>query len=178
MKSALPQTVFATGICIAAISGYGFWYAAVGAKSVAVSDLDSQILAKTETASRIASARTSLAQIAGDEANIQNYFVPETGVVTFIDSLQAKGKALGATVDVLSVSSTGSKPAASSLAFSLAISGTFDSVMRTVGAIEYAPYALTISELSVTKAAKNGWRANMNLLVGSVSALRSATSTP
>lgn len=179
MKSILSHTVLAACACIVAILCYGFWYTAVGEKSVAVADLESQILTKTETTNRIASARASLAQIAGDEASIQSYFVPETGVVAFIDALQAKGKALGATVDVLSVSATDSSVTATpSLTFSLSIDGTFDAVMRTVGAIEYAPYDLTLSGLSITQVTKGNWHAGMNLRVGSASATQSATSTP
>ena len=49
--------------------------------------------------------------------------------------------------------------------------------MSTIGAIEYAPYDLTISSLSVTQGTENGWHANLNILVGSVSATQFATST-
>jgi hypothetical protein len=176
MKSPLLHIILACSVCVATMIGYGFWYATVGAKSIAVANLESQISEKTEAASRIASARASLAEIAGDEASMQNYFVPETGVVAFINNLEAQGRAQGASVSVLSVSTSGAG-AQPTLTFSITIKGTFDAVMRTVGAIEYAPYDLSISALSLGQEGSNSWHANLNLLVGSVSA-SIATSTP
>lgn len=176
MKSTFFHLVLASSVCAIVVIGYGFWYAAVDAKSVAVATLENQIAAKTTTAKRVASSRASLTDIAGDEATIRNYFVSEAGVVAFIDALQARGKAQGAIVDVLSVSSAGAATTEKSLVLSLAVSGTFSAVMNTVGAIEYAPYDITVSELSVTKT-KDGWHAALRILVGSVSATQAATST-
>lgn len=173
MKSPLLQAVFAACVCVVALVGYGFWYAAVGEKSVAVADLQNQIVTKAGTASRIASSRASLAQIAGDEATIRSYFVSETEIVAFINALQERGRKQGATVSVSSVSSSESAAPVPALMLSLTISGTFDAVMRTVGAIEYAPYDLTVSGFSITRGAQSDWHATLNILVGSVSATRS-----
>lgn len=174
MKSPLSHLIVACIACIGAVVGYGYWYAAVGAKSIAVANLENKVATRGATANRIASSRASLAEIAGDEATIQNYFVSETGVVAFIDSLQSRGKALGAAVDVLSVSSA-STTAVPSLVFSLSVTGPFSAVMSTVGAIEYAPYDLTISAFSLTKA-KDTWRTTLSLLVGSAAASKSTPS--
>jgi len=169
MKSPLLHLIFASLACVAMLVGYGVWYASVKAKSVAVANLENQISIKTETESRITSTRASLAEIAGDEATLQSYFVPETGVVAFIDHLDAQGQTLGATVSVLSVatSDAGAQP---ELTLTLTVEGTFDAVMRTIGAIEYAPYDLSISRLSLQQSAKNTWHADLNLHVGSVPA--------
>ena len=176
MKSSLAHFLLALVICVIAVIGYGVWYAAVAAKSAAVADLESRIAAKKETAARIASARASLADIAEEEAVIRNYFVPETGVVSFINTLEARGQTQRATVRVLSVSAKniGGEPV---LAFSLAVGGTFEAVMRTVGAIEYAPYALSVSSLSMKQDGTESWVADLGLLVGSAPP-RSATDTP
>ncbi|MEK7144473.1 MAG: hypothetical protein AAB794_01260 [Patescibacteria group bacterium] len=177
MKSPLIHSLVAIIVCVMVSIGYGMWYAAVGAKSVEVVNLEDKVVIKTETINRVASSRASLAEIADDEATIRSYFVPETGVVAFIDSLQSRGEAQGATVSVLSVSPAGATAATPSLVFALSIDGTFEAVMSTIGAIEYAPYDLTISSLSVTQGTENGWHANLNILVGSVSATQFATST-
>lgn len=169
MKSPLFHAILAGAVCVVMITGYGVWYVIVEAKSIAVAEVENQISTKTETANRIASARASLAEISGDEDSLWNYFVPETGVVAFINNLEAQGKMLGATVQVLSVSTSGASTQ-SALTFTLTINGTFDAVMRTVGAIEYAPYDLSISTLSLGQDAKNSWHATLDLLVGSVSA--------
>lgn len=176
MKSSLAHIALAGVLCAIAIIGFGFWYSVIETKSIEVANLESQIDTKTETSNRIASARASLAEIAGDEAIMQSYFVPETGVVAFITDLEALGRSQGATVSVLSVSKGGSSTQPM-LIFSLTIKGTFDAVMRTVGAIEYSPYDLSTSMLFVGQDEKKNWRADLNLLVGSVST-KAATSTP
>lgn len=174
MKSPLTNLILVCLVLTATAAGYWFWYAAIEAKSAVAADLESQITAKTEAASRIASARASLAEIAGDEASVQNYFVPETGVVTFINDLQTRGQTLGTAVTVLSVS-TGGTSAQPTLAFSLTIKGTFDAVMRTVGAIEYSPYNLSVSTFSLGQDGKDSWHADLDLSVGSLSANAAVT---
>lgn len=174
MKSHLIHLVIVLMTGIAVLIGYGFWYATIASKSAAVANLQSQIIAKTETMSRIASARASLAEIADAEATVQSYFVPETGMVTFIDGLETQAKTQGATTSVLSVS-TGVINTQPIFTLALAITGAFDAVLSTVGAIEYAPYDLSVSGLSLVQNGKNSWQANLNLTVGSI---QTATSTP
>jgi len=173
MKSPFFHILLACSLCIAAIAGYGYWYTVIGDKSTAVANLESQIVAKNKTADHIASVRASLAEIADDEAIMQNYFVPETGVVAFITNLEGQGHTQGTAVNVnsVSMSSVGAQP---TLTFSVTIKGTFDAVMRTVGAIEYSPYDLSISTFSFGHDDKNSWIANLGLVVGSVSASSTA----
>lgn len=176
MKSPFSHISIAVVICIFAIVGYGMWYAVISAKSAAVAALQNQIDTKTETVNRVAAARTTLANVASDEAVVQSYFVPEASVVSFIDVLETNGKTLGTTVSVLSVGTSGT-PAKPSLELALSAKGTFNDVMRTVGAIEYAPYDLSISSLTVTQDDKNSWHADLKVLVGSVPAAKSTTTT-
>ncbi len=173
MKSTFWHLVSALIVCIVVLVGYGIWYGAITAKSAVVADLQNQIDAKTETAHRITAARATLAGIAGDEATVQNFFVPESGVVAFIDVLEKKGKVHGAAVSVSSVATAGT-PAQPTIAFAFTIEGTFDAVMRTVGSIEYAPYDLSVSALSLSQGDKRSWHADIKLLVGSVPAARSS----
>lgn len=174
MKFHLTHFIFSLSAAVVALIVYGFWYSVVSEKSAAVAGLHNQIAIKSETMSRISSARAILAEIVGDEAAVQSYFVPETGIVSFIEELEAQGKALGTTVRVLSVSNDkeGIQP---TFILVLNANGTFDSVMRTVGSIEYAPYDISISKFSLLQDDKNNWNANLDLLVGSVNV---ATSTP
>ena len=176
MKSSLVQIILAGILCVALGAAYGVWYSIIGEKSAAVADLETQISTKTDTINRIASARASLAEISGDEAIMQGYFVPESGVVSFITNLETLGQAQKAEVSVLSVASnkSGAQP---TLTFSLNVSGAFDAVMRTVGAIEYAPYDLSISAFSLAQNDKNNWQALLTLVVGSIAPVV-ATSTP
>jgi len=176
MKFHFLNLCVAIGAALAALVGYGFWYAAIASESADVAGLQSQIDAKSENISSIVSARAAVAEISGDEASMQNYFIPETGVVAFIDGLEAQGRSQGATASVLSVS-TGAKNTQSTLLLSLTIKGTFDAVMRTVGAIEYAPYDLSVSGLSLAQSDKNSWQADLKLTVGSVNTATSTAST-
>lgn len=176
MKPHFIHALIAFSLCASALVGYGFWYAAVANKSTVVASLQNQIDTKVESAARVASARAALAEIAGDESAVRSYFVPETEIVSFIDDLVARARALQATVKILSVSADNSRDQ-STLSFSLTVKGTFDSVMRAVGMIEYAPYNLSLEKLSVGKDEKDVWHANIELLVGSVPASPAATST-
>lgn len=176
MKSSFLSVGIWLAIFIAAFAGYGAWYRVIADKSITVAALQNQIAAKTETAVRIVTARTALAEIAGDEATVQSYFVPETGVVAFIDDLEKRARAQGATMKVLSVS-VGGAGETPTLVLSLSIDGAFDPVMRTIGAIEYAPYDISLSKLSVAKSGKIDWDAGLEITVGSVPA-STATTTP
>lgn len=168
MKSPLIKFITALFVLIITFIGYGVWYDAISEKSADVAKLESQITTTIETASRIASARTALDKIIGDETLVQSYFVPETGVVAFINDLEARGRSQGAVVSVDSVSAGGTL-ARPILAFALTITGTFDTIMRTVGIIEYSSFALSISGLSLGQDAKNSWHASLKLQVGSMS---------
>lgn len=166
MKSFKTHTFIVPAICVLAIVGYSMWYIAVEHKSAVVAGLQNRINEKKNTASRIASARTALSEITGNEEVIQNYFVKEEGVVAFIDDIETRGRLQKASVSVLSVKKE-SATSRLALAFTISINGTFDSVMRTIGAIEYAPYDITIESLSVGQDDKNVWHAEAKLLVGS-----------
>ena len=177
MKSPLAHLVVASTLCVLACIGYGVWYGVVSAESAAVATLQADIAAKTQTVNQIAATRASLASVAGDETVVQGYFVPEADIVAFINSLEDKGASQKASVSVLSVSEGGT-PSQPALALALTVKGTFDAVMRTIGSIEYAPYALSISSLSIAQDAKNSWHADLKLIVGSLPAAAVATSTP
>lgn len=175
MKSSFFHFIIALAAGVAVLAGYGVWYAVVAAKSASVADLQNQIDTKTEAEGRVASARAAIAEVASDENVIRSYFVPKTGVVAFINNLEASGQSQGTKIDVLSVSAgTGAQ---STLELSLAVNGTFDAVLRTVGAIEYAPYDISLSSFSLAQDAENNWRADLGIVVGSTDS-EIATSTP
>lgn len=177
MKTPFSHIIVAVGVCLIALIGYGVWYAVISEKSTTVADLQSRIDAKTETVNRIAATRATFVGVTSDEAMVQGYFVSEAGIVAFIDALERREKTLGTTVGVLSVSTSGTA-AQPSLTLSLTVKGTFDAVMRTVGSIEYAPYDLSISAVSIVQDAENSWHADLKLLVGSLPTVRAATTTP
>ncbi|HET9641400.1 MAG TPA: hypothetical protein VFP46_00945 [Candidatus Paceibacterota bacterium] len=170
------QLTIAGVACLTALIAYGGAYGVVSMKSDAVSALQSQIDAHTETVNRLSSARAMLAELASEESALQNYFVPQSGIVSFIDGLQALGRSLGSVVQVRSVS-TGGTTARPTLSLSLLIRGPFDSVVRTIGAIEYGPYAISVVKLSLSQSDKGVWDANMDIVVGSRAETATSTST-
>lgn len=143
-------------------------YSVITKKSTMVAILQNQIDEKNERVSRIASSRVALEEIANDEAVVRSYFISENDIVAFIDGLQARGLSQGAVVKVLSVS-TGNINMKPSFILTLTVTGAFDAVMRTAGMIEYSPYNLTISKFSLFKEDKKTWKANIELVVGSIS---------
>ena len=177
MKSHFINLCVAIGIAFASFIVYWLWYSAIASESTIVASLQNQIDTKAEKISRIASARTALSEISGDEASVRNYFISETGVVAFINGLEAQGQKQGAVVSVLSVS-TGTKNGQSTLLLSLTIKGTFDAVMRTIGVIEYGPYDISVSELSFVQDDKNSWHADLKLVVGSSNTAGNLSNTP
>lgn len=166
MRTTFFHFCIALLILFGTVSFYGFWYAAVSAKSSAAVSLENRINAKLETASRIASARVALADISDSEETIRNYFVSGSEIVQFINDLEARGRVQGAKVNVLSVLATteGEHPA---LSLTVTTRGTFESVMRTVGSIEYAPYYVRVGTVSLNLESKNVWRADIAIVVGS-----------
>ncbi len=167
MKSPYIKLIIALACGAAAFIAYGLWYSFIVSKSAVVAGLEIQVNTIIDTASRVAAAKTALSKITGDETTVQSYFVPQTGVVAFINDLESRGRTLRSAVSVVSVS-TGGTYTHPILVFELGIKGAFDSVMRTVGAIEYAPYALKVTGLSLGQEDKNSWHADIKLEVGSI----------
>ena len=157
---------------------YGFWYSLVGKASAEASQLSEEIQAKSLESGRVAAAKKALAELAEDEAAVQKYLVSENNVVPFLESLENTGKALGATVSVASVSAEKSTTRPH-LKLSLKITGSFDSVLRTLGAIEYGAYdsQLITTTFDTPKvsdpAVAAEWTATASFMIG----MRTATST-
>lgn len=173
MRSSLITLGVWCAALVLVVGAYELTRSLVVDKSATVASLERQIQVESTSANRIAAARAALSELAGDEAVVQSYFVAPSGIVALIDSLQSGGQALGASVEVDSVAAAGVAATRPALLLSLNITGPFDAVMRTIGSIEYAPYDLTITALSLAVNAEDAWAASVNLSVGSV-----ATTTP
>lgn len=176
MKSTLTHFLIVLVLMLSAIAAYGTFYAALSAKSSMVADLQSSIDQGTQTANHIASARAAISEIAGDEAVVRGYFISDMAAGPFFDDLQARGRAQGATVSVLSAS-TDTVNKYPVLTLSLTVKGAFDAVMRTIGVIEYAPYDLSVSALSVQQDDPKSWHADLKVVVGAASSTPGTTAS-
>lgn len=166
MKHTLIQLIAAAVMLVLAIGAYGLWFVVVDTESAQARSLAGQINTKGQDAERIAEAKTALAALAVNEDAIKTHFVSANDIVPFLSSLESTGTALGAKVDVVSVGADTSAGKVGHLNLSVHITGPFDSVMRTIGAFEYAPYDIVLTNLTFDTTGSSIWSAAVNLSVG------------
>jgi len=159
-----------------------FWYGAFSALGTQVAVLSSEVAASDARAAQAVSAKDELAKRAGEEKKIQGYFIAPADVVSFLEALQAAGTAEGASVNVASVSANPSPRPHLDLA--LSVTGSFEAVMRTVGAIEYGPHDIRVATLTVETNSgsgsgdSGGWIATLALEAGTPPAAAAASAQP
>ena len=161
--------VLLAGILFAGVVGaYGAWYAHVDRVSAEAAAIREEIADIREGSAAAADAERTLAQLAGTEEAIRGYFVSTEDVVPFLESLSRDGARLGSRVEVVSVSEFPGK-ARGGITVSLKVSGSFDSVMRTLGSIEYSPYDITFQKVTLDAVSSDGattWVAAVTMAVG------------
>lgn len=160
-------------IFLGALSAYAGWYAMVERESTSAVSLAGQIQAKTETVSRAQAAKTQLTRALSDQAAITGYFVNTNDIVPFLETLQITGAKYGAKVQVESVSAQAAEPHAL-LQLAVRITGSFDAVERTLGAIEYEPYDTRVQNVTLDTAGAGDkvpqWTAAVTMNVGTIDA--------
>lgn len=131
--------------------------------------LGQEVAQKQSEAVRIARAREALPVLEEAEGVVAQRLVPARDIVSFLERLEKQGKAQGASVKVLSVNPV-QVESQSRISIALTITGSFDSVLRALGAIEYGPYDLSLTNVAVTTAgaeeAAGGWTASVTVSVG------------
>ncbi|MDB5264940.1 MAG: hypothetical protein JWN64_511 [Parcubacteria group bacterium] len=156
-------------VLVLVVTTYGAWFAVVGKASAEAAGLRQAIETKQQETARVAAAQEALESLGADEGRINQYFIRADDIVSFLSGLEATGKALGASVEVASVSAdtTSQRP---HITLALTITGSFDSVFRTLGAIEYAPYDSRLSSLSLastpTQSGQPVWTASAVFSIG------------
>jgi hypothetical protein len=155
---------------IIAVSAYGAWDARVSRESASAVSLASEIATKKQSSARLQEAKDQLEKALGDQAATEGYFVDTDDVVPFLESLQNTGKRLGSQVTVESVSAQPGKPH-TVLQLALRVTGTFDAVERTLGAIEYQPYdtevtGVTLDTPGPSAGKASPWTAAITLRIG------------
>jgi len=146
-RTALIQLSLALLLLASVLGAYGFWYASVGKASVEAAALSEAMQTKSQDSARVAAAKVALESLSEDEAAMRAYLVREQDIVPFLGTLEQTGTSLGAVVEVVSVS-TARKDERSQIQLSLKITGSFDAVLRTLGAIEYGPYDSAIQSVT------------------------------
>jgi hypothetical protein len=154
-NTSLIRLISALVLLLLVGAAYGFWYSVVTAESMQASTIAAKIAQQNDATAKAAEASAEIAQLSGQQASVDQYFVDASNLVPFLEQLQSTGKFLGADVQVASVSATPGKPYGH-IDLSLSITGSFGSVMRTVGTIEYESYDVTTKSLSVTTSTAPG----------------------
>jgi len=174
-QKTIVQLVIAIAFLGAVLSAYALWYRAVGKMSVEAAALAEEIRLRSEDSARVAAAKEALASLAEDEESVRRYLVHPNEIVGFLERLEEMGRGVGAAVDVVSVSAEPG-PGRGRILLSIKITGSFDSVLRALGAIEYGPYDSALTSLTfdtVPGADGDGWTAAATFTIGT-----QATSTP
>lgn len=166
-------------VFVATLVAYSVWYSKVGQESALAASLAGQIQDKKQSSTRVEEAKQQLKNTESNEAAVQAYFVDTADVVPFLESIQKTGAQLGTKVSVDSVSAQQASPH-TVLQLSLRVTGSFDGVMRTLGAIEYQPYDTVVSSVALdtpggTTGAVPQWSAAISLRIGTTQV---ATTTP
>ncbi len=141
-------------------------YQSISTESAESSSLDFSLSARSLAVARSAQTNELLSNLSSEGAALNAYFVSEQDIAPFVERLQSIGASAGAQVSALSIAeSTEGQPG---FAIALSVTGSFDHVMRAVGAIEFAPYDLTISNLALSSS-KGVWQATFTAVVGATS---------
>ncbi len=156
---------------------YGGGYYLLNRQEAKAEELGTEIGKKNLELAKAARAHAALASLSADEETLDQYSIRKADVVPFLESIQGVGRPLGSKVDVLSVGDVQDGKHAR-IALSISITGSFDAVVRTLGAIEYGPYDGVITNLSLDTATNDPkgtpqWTAAAVYSVG----IRSASST-
>lgn len=170
MKKHFTYVVIALVLLTAALGAYATWYLTVRTAANRSFALASEVEQAVEAVAQAAETRDVLISLAADEAAINAHFIVVSDIALFLEELEATGRGLGSSVEVVSVAD---KPTNEGrLTVTLRIRGAYDSVLRTVGALEYGPHdtRLDTITLDVSKESEaGGWTATAALSVGIVS---------
>lgn len=170
MSRSLIHLLIALGILATVAGLYSLWYYQVGKEAKQSLELLSQIHATVESAVTAAETGDALVALAADEAAIEAYRIKLADIVSFLERIEGTGRTLGSSVEVVSVAD---KPGADGrIALSVRIIGSFDAVLRTLGAIEYGPYDSRVATLTFdTPSGGGAWTAVVTLSVAVDAAL-------
>lgn len=173
---ALTHFLIALTVLVGSIGAYVFWHRMVVAASQEAAGLVAQIEQTKRSADTSRQSKQQLTAIVDDEVAVRQYFVAPADIVPFLQTLEKTGSGLSAKVEVLSVAAA--QTPRPHLTLSLTITGGFDSVLRTLGAIEYAPYDISIKTLSFDTANSGLWTANATVFVGTASSTPASSPAP
>lgn len=168
-KNPLMHVGIALALVIAAAGAYAFSSYTLGARSTESAQLLVEIGQMRAQKDAGEKAKRALAEAEAERAAIHGYFVEPEGIVSFLESVEDTARGLGADITVGSVTEVLNP--VQHLTVSLKVEGSFASVMRTIGALEYGTHdiqttALTLDTAAGAEGESDIWRATMTIDVG------------
>lgn len=162
----LIHLAIAIGLLAAAVAGYAFVYLKVKDINERVARTEMEIWTKEAELANIRDAQNALATLTESEARIKGYFVPVRDAVGFLEEVGSTGSRFGADVSVLGVTDKFSEDGRGLLTLSIQVQGSFSAIMRTVGTLEFAPYDIVLTDLSLDEVGSGAWNASATYEVG------------
>lgn len=166
-RKPLINLALAALVFIIVLGTYALWYSSVELRSQEAATLAEEIRQRGEVGGRTALARKALEDLAVDEASVYRFFVSDDEIVPFLESLERTGVGLGSEIKVVSVRLEG-EGADARIALAVSITGSFDAVLRTLGAIEYQAYDTRLSTLTLNTTGMGVWTAAANIAVAAL----------
>lgn len=164
----LTHAILASILFLGVVSVYGVWYAYVDRVSAEAAAIREDIVRITEGGTVAADTQRVLETLSSTEETIRSYFVSTQDIVPFLESIRREGTRLGSSVEVVSVSEL-PKSSRGGITVGLKISGSFDSVMRTLGSLEYSPRDIQVGKVTLdaeAAAESSMWTAQATAIVG------------
>ena len=164
-RSPYIHILLAAFVLFIALSAYGVWWSRVSSTSAEASQIKQEVRKLGDEGGRTSSIRRALEELGIQEAELYQHFVGKDTIVQYLEEVEGTAESLGASAEVVSVTDTEKSPR---ISISLRITGSFDAVMRTLGAIEYQQYDTTIVSLTLDTppSDSSSWTAAATFSVG------------
>lgn len=166
-RTPIIDVVAAATLLLLMLSAYAIWYRAVETRAQEATTLAEELQQRGEAGGRVALARKALEGLDADEATVHKYFITNEELVTFLESLERTGEQLGADIEVVAVQ-RGEGAQSTTITLALSIQGTFDVVLRTLGAIEYQPYDTRLTSVTLDTANAGVWTMAATVAIGTI----------
>lgn len=149
---------------------YVGWLYSVSQISTSIRTTQAEIVKATQESMQGARTKEALLALSSNAEVIRGYFVEKESLVTFLEALSKTGTALGSTLEIVSVSDSKDAQGFPRIVVALKIQGSFDAVLRTVGALEQGPYDSKVETMHIEArqldTVGEAWTASVTLSVG------------
>lgn len=149
---------------------YVVWLYSVSQVSASIRMTQEEIATARQESLQNTKTKEALLALSSNAEVIRGFFVEKESLVSFLETLSKTGTALGSTLEIMSVSDSKDAQGNPRIVVALKIQGSFDNVVRTVGALEQGPYDSKVENLHLEARQLDTvgapWTASVTLSVG------------